>query len=223
MATALSGPLQSLSSLGSVRTDTIWTKKRPNCPLPSPHVQTSPGPGMLDLLNLPRTRNNKSRDLNPRILERSGRQHSLLHQRLSSPPTATSTSMDTGCPGRLMLLPRPLLPRNRVRLARTLGVKEITNASHPGIRAKSIVVALLIVIVPKRLVDLRETPRLRGVTAVARGVLNPLHLPHGTIEPVNPIEALHPGGETGTHEHSHLDLFCEAFYFFSVGFRQKDI
>jgi len=120
--------------------------------------------------------------------------------------------MDTGCPSPLMLLPLPLLRRKRACLARTL---EIT--SHLGIRVESAVAALTnvagVIVLPK-------IARSQGTTAVARNLaLDALRLPNE----IDTLETLHPGGEISTHDYSHLDLFCEAFYFFSVDFRQKDV
>ena len=117
--------------------------------------------------------------------------------------------MDTGCPGQLMLLLRPLLRRKRACLAQTL-----ESASHPGNGVER-AVALTNVAGAS---DLREIARSQGATAVAEGLpLETLLPPRGT----DTIEVLHPGGEIKNHKDNLHDLFTSDLFFLLL--RQKDI
>lgn len=186
MGSAPFGSLQSLFSLGSIPAKMPRETRRPNCLLPSPHVSTGPDPGGLELWMLQGT----SRIINgpsPKILERSALRGSPLLQRLGN--RATSTSTDTGCPSLPMLLLDPLLPHRKhpylvpiLEIASRLGTAVKRAAVLTNVAGAT---DLLLEIVPSH-----------GATAVARGLMP--DLPQ-LLRAIGTIEALHPGGETKTH------------------------
>jgi hypothetical protein len=184
MGIVLFGPPRLLLSVGSIPAKIPWTRRRPNCLLPSPRPSTGPDRRALGLWMFQRT----SSEPSPKILERFAQRGSLLHPSHGSRPT--STSMDTGCPSLLTLLPDPLLRRNRPSLAPTLEI-----ASHPGIGVGR---AVVLTNVAGAIDPLLEIVRSQGATAVARGpLLDTLHIPRG----IDTSETLHPGGETKTHHY----------------------
>jgi len=180
------GSLRLLFSLGSIPAKMPRETRRPNCLLPSPHVSTGPDPGGLELWMLQGINSNK-RGPSPKILERSALRGLPLLPRVGN--RATSTSMDTGCPSLPMLLPDPLLPhRKHPCLVPILGI-----ASCLGIAVKR---AAVLTNVAGATDLLLEIVRSHGATAVARGLM--LDLPQ-LPRAIGTIEALHPGGETKTH------------------------
>jgi len=180
---ALFGSLQSLLSLGSIPAGMPRTRRKANCLLPSPHLSTGPDRRVLGLWMFQRTSNEPSH----RISERSALRGSPLHPSLASSPT--STSMDTGCPSLLMLLPDPLLHRNRPCLAPTL---EIARRLENVVRRVAVLTNVAGAIVLRG--GIIRSP---GVTAVVAECLL-LDLPHLPRE-IDTRETLHPGGETKTH------------------------
>jgi hypothetical protein len=164
VANALFGSPRSLLILGSIPANIPRKTRRPNCLLPSPHMSTGPDRRVLGRWTFQRT----SSEPSPKISERSAPQDSPLHPSLGSRPT--STSMDTGCPGLLMLL--PLLRRKRPCLAPTLEI-----ARHPENVVRK---AAALTNVAGAIDPLQGIVRSHGATAAARGLLLDLpHLPSG--------------------------------------------
>ena len=179
------GSLQLLLSLGSIPANMPRKRRRASCLLPSLHLSTGPDRRVLGLWIFQRISSEPSH----KISERSALLDSPLRPRIGSRPT--STSMDTGYPNLLMLLPDPLpLRRNRPCLAPTLGI-----ARHLEIIVRRAAVLTNVA----GAIDLKGIARSHGVTAVAKGLL--LDLPH-LSRGIDILETLHPGGETKTH-HSH--------------------
>lgn len=187
MANALFGSLQLLLSLGSIPANLPRKGRRPNCLLPSPHLSTGPDRRVLGLWTFHTTSTSNRSEPSLKTSERSALRSSPLRPRIGSRPT--STSMDTGCPSLLMLLPDPLLlRRNRPCLVPTLEI-----ARHLGITVRR---AAVLTNVAGAIDLLRGTVRSHGVIAVAKGLL--LDLPH-LSSGIDTLERLHPGGETKTH------------------------
>ena len=168
MDSALFGSPQSLLSLGSIPATMPRKRRKTNCLLPSPHLSTGPDRRVLGLWMFRRT----SSEPNLKISERSALLSSPLHPSLGS-SSLTSTSMDTGCPGLLMLLPDPLLlRRNRPCLVPTL---ETARRLEILVRR-----AAALTNVAGAIDLLGGLIRSHGVTAMAKGLLLDLpHLPHG--------------------------------------------
>lgn len=187
MVTALFGSHQLLLSLGSIPANLPRKGRRPNCLLPSLHLSTGPDRRVLELWMCHMTSTSNRSEPSPKTSERSALRSSPLHPRIGSRPT--STSMDTGCPSLLTLLPDPLLlRRNRPYLVPTLEI-----ARHLGIIVRR---AATLMNVAGAIDLLRGIVRSHGVTVAEKCLLLDLpHLPSG----IDTLERPHPGGETKTH------------------------
>ena len=168
MDNALSGSLRSLHSPGSIPANMPQERRKTNFLPQSPHLSTGLDRRVLGLWMFQRIITSEP---SHKTSERSALRGSPLNPRLGSHPT--STSMDTGCPGLLMLLPDPpLLRRNRPCLAPTLGIAR---------RLEILVERAAVLMNVAGAIDPRRTVRSHGVTAMAKGLLLDLpHLPRGT-------------------------------------------